>query len=288
MKMTLMFSLFLIATSDALAIPTLTEASATGTTVKFTTKLSEKLPTGFKVKIDYGNGKGLVAMSCSGLTCSLSSNALPVCVSPVTYKTGIYDQKGILQGTTIEGTYVISSIAVTSVYIKISNSGAVLPFTAKLGAGQNDWACTKDYKSGLIWEIKTTDGGLRDMNETYSNYFDVDTSVFINAVNKLGLCGAKNWRLPKIDELMKLVYCSDGKYEPNGRCRSGLFIIDHPTIDTIYFPNTNDGDYPDYWSSSPSPDGGDGFYASSWYVNFTWGKSASAPNYMNSYIRLVH
>ena len=65
MKKILMTVLLFVVTSDVFAIPTLTEASATGTTVKFTTKLSEKLPTGYKVKIDLNNGKGLVAMTCS-------------------------------------------------------------------------------------------------------------------------------------------------------------------------------------------------------------------------------
>ena len=95
MKKILMTVLLFVVTSDVFAIPTLTEASATGTTVKFATKLSEKLPTGYKVKIDLNNGKGLVAMTCSGLTCSLSSNALPK-LDSLTYKIGIYDAKGHL------------------------------------------------------------------------------------------------------------------------------------------------------------------------------------------------
>ena len=77
MKKILMFSLLIAVTSNVFAIPTLIEASATGTTVKFATKLSETLPKGYKVKIDLNNGKGLFAMTCSGLACSLSSNALP-------------------------------------------------------------------------------------------------------------------------------------------------------------------------------------------------------------------
>ena len=108
------------------AIPTLTEATATGTTVKFATKLSEKLPTGYKVKIDLNNGKGLVAMTCSGLTCSLSSNALPKLDSP-TYKIGVYNAKGVLQGAVLNGSYTISFLVNASGYSKISNSGDPLP-----------------------------------------------------------------------------------------------------------------------------------------------------------------
>jgi len=58
----------------ALAIPSITATASAGTTIKFTATLSQKLLSGYKVKIDYGNGKGLVAMTCSSTTCSLSSN----------------------------------------------------------------------------------------------------------------------------------------------------------------------------------------------------------------------
>ena len=127
-----------IGSNAVFAIPTLTEATATGTTVKFTTKLSEKLPTGYKVKIDLNNGKGLVAMTCSGLTCSLSSNALPK-LDSLTYKIGIYDSKGVMKGELLNGTYTNSFLVTASGYSKISNSGSVLPDTATLGSGANDW-----------------------------------------------------------------------------------------------------------------------------------------------------
>ena len=77
MKKILMFSLLLAVTSHVFAVPTITKSVSAGTTFKFTETLSEKLPTGYKVKIDLNNGKGLVAMTCSGTTCTLSSNALP-------------------------------------------------------------------------------------------------------------------------------------------------------------------------------------------------------------------
>jgi hypothetical protein len=302
MKKILMTVLLFVVTSDVFAIPTLTEASATGTTVKFATKLSEKLPTGYKVKIDLNNGKGLVAMTCSGLTCSLSSNALPKVDSP-TYKIGIYDAKGVLQGITIDSNNVIVSTVVTSVYTKISNSGAVLPDTATLGSGANDWACTKDNKTGLTWEVKTDDGGLRDKDWYYSwykpsgdnggfaGYTDVtfttpncstqnncNTDAFTNAVNTQGLCGKKDWRMPTKDELMKLVKCSDGKYDTDGAC-TNYTSVTRPTINSTYFPNTNNW----YWSSSPGAD----FSGYAWYVYFHLGRS-SYNNKLNGYfVRLV-
>ena len=112
MKKVIMFSLLLGVTGNVSAVLMLTEASATGITVKFSTKLSEKLPTGYKVKIDYGNGKGLVAMTCSGLSCTLSSNTLPVGVNQANYKIGIYNAQGVLQNDSIDASYIIASITI--------------------------------------------------------------------------------------------------------------------------------------------------------------------------------
>jgi hypothetical protein len=52
----------------SVAVPTITTSVSAGTTFKFTETLSGKLSAGYKVKIDLNNGKGLVAMTCSGVT----------------------------------------------------------------------------------------------------------------------------------------------------------------------------------------------------------------------------
>jgi hypothetical protein len=280
----------------------LTEASATGTTFKFATKLSENLPTGYKVKIDLNNGKGLVAMTCSGRTCSLSTNALPKVDSP-TYKIGIYDAKGVLQGTAIDGSYFIVSFSTG--YAKISNLGKALPDTAVLGTGSNDWACTKDNKTGLTWEVKTNDAGLRSKFWRYSWYKPIgynggdvgytdatqetpdcstkdncNTYAFTNAVNAKGLCGKKDWRMPTADELMTLVYCSDGKYDTDGSCTNATSGA-RPTIKLTYFPYTLDDLY---WSSSPNASSS----SDAWLVDFYFGFSDSdrGKDFLN-YVRLV-
>ena len=320
MKKIIIFILLLGVTSNVLAIPTLTEVSATGTTFKFATKLSEILPKGYKVKIDLNNGKGLVAMTCSGLTCLLYSNALPKLDLP-TYKIGIYDAKGVLQGKTTNGSYVIVSKAEintipisTTGYTKISNLGAVLPDTATLGSGANDWACTKDNKTGLIWEVKTDDGGLRDQDWKYSwyepdssknggdaGYTDItyttpncsikdncNTYAFTNAVNAKGLCGKNDWRMPTKDELMKLVVCSDGKYDKDGSC-TNYVSVSTPAINSTYFPNTlPNGLYGYssngfYWSSSPVADNS----SSTWYVDFYYGIFSNYGKYEVNFVRLV-
>ena len=131
-----------------------------------------------------------------------------------------------------------------------------------LDASATDWSCVQDNVTGLIWEVKTDDGGLRDADDRY-NWYNTDpatnggfegyadddgnicygynasdpatycnTEAFAARVNAVGLCGATDWRLPDIEELRSIVDYS----------RYG------PSIDTDYFPNTPSGVY---WSASP-------------------------------------
>ena len=169
-------------------------------------------------------------------------------------------------------------------YSKICNSGALegeedCPINPILGNKATDWACTKDNKTGLIWEVKNTDGGLRDMYKRYTNYnsdydpyklYGAETNAhgFTLDVNTLGLCGASDWRMPTKDELLGIVKVG----------------VSHPTnIDKAYFPNTP-GDWL-YWSSSPNTD----FSDSAWSVAFGYPN----PDYygyarrMNYNVRLV-
>ncbi len=174
----------------------------------------------------------------------------------------------------------------TTGYTKIANNGSVLSDDAKLGANPTDWACTKDNKTGLIWEVKTTDGGLRDSTKTYT--WD-DSFNFPTAVNAQSLCGTTDWRLPTNEELRALVVCSDGKYNTLGKedhgyiCKSnenGLTATS--TINTTYFPNTQSNWF---WSSSPYADGSN----FAWSVNFDIGYSDYdlKYSYSGSLVRLV-
>jgi hypothetical protein len=170
---------------------------------------------------------------------------------------GNASSSAIAKNVTVSAAVIAPPVS-TSGYTKISNSGLALPDTAILGSGPNDWACSKDNKTGLIWEVKTTDGGLRDMKKTYTNYIpgqssyaeygkNTNSDYLVSSVNNQTLCGATNWRLPTLDELKKLVVCSDGKYETDSTC-TNYASVELPTINLTYFPNTDGW----YWSSSPN------------------------------------
>jgi hypothetical protein len=317
-KSNFLLTLTLLAMSiwtNAFAEPAITSYSVRGTTIKFTVQLSEKLFSGYKVKIDLQNGKGFVAMKCSALTCTLSSNALPQ-YKPweydVSYSVGIYDSKGA-----VDSSYVITMTpevnavptASTFSYAKISNSGATLPDTAQLGTGTTDWACTKDNQTGLIWEVKTTDGGLRDMKNTYTWYEPdasknggnagypngdgypeyckgslfgfrkCDTYAFTNAVNANGLCGKKDWRMPTIEELKGLL-----TYPLLTTTRTfDELLTFNQLIDATYFPNTNTWFWTWFWSSSPVA----GSRYGAWSVDFYTGYSNYDVKSFSNNVRLV-
>lgn len=131
-------------------------------------------------------------------------------------------------------------------FTKIANDGSTLPASAEMGSKPSDWACTRDNVTGLIWEVKTTvPGNLRHMDGRYGWQFDdpksrkevppgsicdasnVDacqtTDAYAEAVNRQGLCGHSDWRVPEIRELLSLLDYS---------ATSGALI------DKIFFPNT--------------------------------------------------
>lgn len=130
-------------------------------------------------------------------------------------------------------------------FSKISNAGEALPADATLGSGPDDWACTRDNLTGLIWEVKLDDAGhLRHQEHTYSwfNSASADgnpgvagksrtcrntlsscnSDRFVQAVNAAQLCGASDWRLPSLKELESIINYGQS----------------NPSIDPTYFPNT--------------------------------------------------
>ena len=136
-----------------------------------------------------------------------------------------------------------------SKYVGVSEQGEVM------SQGEQG-PCALDQFTGLIWEVKAADGRLRSSEHTYSWYnpnehtgpeldyrgvpnggecvgSDCDTHAYVSAVNEAALCGYSDWRMPSRDELGSI---SDPRKTQTP-----------PTINTVYFPNTQAGEY---WSGN--------------------------------------
>jgi len=138
---------------------------------------------------------------------------------------------------------------------KVCNSGdfaglGTCPADPTLGAGANQWGCTQDRVTGLIWEVKAT-SGIRAYTNTYTNTMGPESGSaleFVNTVNSQGLCGAHDWRLPTARELQSLVD----------------YGVASPKIDSSFFPNTLGTIY---WTGSPMAEN----VNVSWVVYFNYG-----------------
>ena len=117
-------------------------------------------------------------------------------------------------------------------------------FGAELAPAASAWSCVKDNVTGLMWEVKTDDGGLRDKDLVYTNFSGTynptgqfgsagDASGLVHAVNAQKLCGAADWRLPTVRELQGIVDYGVG--------------LPGPTIDPAFFANTTGSAF---WSAS--------------------------------------
>ena len=147
-------------------------------------------------------------------------------------------------------------------FAKVCHSGdvagtGVCPADPVPGSAADAWGCTLDRATGLLWEVKTDDGGLHDSRPLYTNFLPGDTRYgdandaagFVDAVNASALCGATDWRVPDRAELHSLV-----DYGVASESRA-------PTIDTAWFPHTP----PDaHWTSSPFRGG----ITNGIYINF--------------------
>lgn len=160
-------------------------------------------------------------------------------------------------------------------FSKISQQGVPLPVFSK------QWSCVVD-KSGLMWEVKTSDFSLHSSSNTYiwydkqsgvannaysrncSFYDFCNTDLYIEVVNDIGLCGYYDWRLPSFTELSSLKQ----------------FRENEPLIDTDFFPNTQAGRY---WTSTTYKKDS----AMVLDVVFFYGGSSGTDKDLDAFIRLV-
>jgi len=143
-------------------------------------------------------------------------------------------------------------------YVLIDAAGKILDHQTSdhATADGSENHCVLDQFIGLTWEIKSDRPGLRDWRNTYSWYdpgesyagdldyrgtpdgglctgSGCDTAAYVAAVNVSGYCGHSDWRLPARDEL--------GSISDPRKSRTP------PTINTMYFPYTQSGEY---WSAN--------------------------------------
>jgi len=81
-------------------------------------------------------------------------------------------------------------------YTKLGSDGRELA----IDAGQ--WAMVRDNATGLVWEVKTTDGSVHDKDNVYD--WDGAHDLFIAELNNTKFGGFSDWRLPTTDELRTL------------------------------------------------------------------------------------
>jgi hypothetical protein len=98
-------------------------------------------------------------------------------------------------------------------FVKLDSTGQEMPVDAE------QWSMVMDRTTGLIWEVKTTDGSIHDKDKVY-DWSDARQD-FIAELNAMRFGGFEDWRLPTTDELRALTV-------------KGA----EPFIDRDFFPNT--------------------------------------------------
>ena len=81
-------------------------------------------------------------------------------------------------------------------YTKLNKMGNSLPASAP------HWVMVKDNVTGLIWEVKTTDGSIHGRKKTFT--WEEAKHSFIHQLNNNQFGGFSDWRLPTVKELASI------------------------------------------------------------------------------------
>jgi len=162
-------------------------------------------------------------------------------------------------------------------YQKLDANGDLLTDTA------TEWACVRDSNTQLIWQAKLISNGDTD-NSLFTWYNEIssvnggdagfdgadstdgtgvsigntcditrcNTSEYVKSVNQNNLCGAGNWRLPRVNELLSIMDFEPDDYDnqQNNTVTNLQFFKDtHPLI---------------YWTATPVS----ALFETAWCVHF--------------------
>jgi uncharacterized repeat protein (TIGR01451 family) len=175
-------------------------------------------------------------------------------------------------------------------YTKISSSGAELPPSAVIGSGPNDWRCTRDNVTGLIWLIGDGDGSGAP-RYAYGNSPNIEgdtcggtvtpcnTAQVLALINQFSVCGGNDWTIPTPAQFESLM-AYDNPGDPNDPGNLPNFI------DRTWFPDQTNGGVNQFvfWTQAAA-DTLDP--PSQWVADFSFGFMTLAATNSPAYLRLV-
>lgn len=215
---------------------------------------------------------------------------------------GAYPQ-GIIEACRPSDTLHVPALPQQDCAVGSRKPGSPFEFTkidrlgVKLSDNANVWSCVLDNRTGLMWEVKTppstpkrmhsqnerftwynsdpteNDGAIGSWNKTGDHCADYQPDVprsychieqFVSRVNRKGLCGYRDWRVPRREELGSIIHY--GQFQP--------------AIATAYFPHALNTFY---WTLEPAA----GRQLEAWAINFEFGNMSGIRKTDPRPVRLV-